>query len=169
MGYKTKKEIDEYYSEHYDEIVQYATSLLKKFRRDETPEAMVASSYEHLIDLAPFEGKIKTYIGTYLYNNCYWTTNPFTERSKEKTFDFEFDVEEEHEELITEDYRTFLLAYYDNVPNLELRATFEIYVLQKHNTIKAFSEYIGLSRSVAEKFIRNLKADMKKFYIYYYG
>lgn len=168
MGYKTKKEIDAYYTENYEDIVRYATSLLRKFNRDETAEAMVAASYEHLIELQPFEGKIKTYIGTFLYNNCYWTTNPFTERSKEKIIEGAFEIEDESEELITEDYRTFLLAYYDNVPNLELRASFEIYVLLKHNTIKSFAEYIGLSRSVAEKFIRNLKEDMKRFYIYYH-
>lgn len=166
----TKKEIDEYFTKNYKDIVNYSKNLLFKYKKKDDPYAFVSQCYTYLIEIEPFDGKIKTYIGTWLRNNAYWS-NGYTEQLKNqykrKVDVNDIIIENIPEELYDKedfDYRIFLLSYYDSLVSLELRATFEIFFIEKKTSHRAFAEYIGLSRSVASKFIKNMMNDLKNYY-----
>lgn len=182
----SKIEIDKYFQKNYKDIEKFAkSSLLKKNLFNEESDYFVSEIYMHVLKYADEisdEEILKNYISTFIYKNCMWTSSlvremgKVTKKNNLKTVEFiyekcdlseEYKVEHLFEEFDLNDYQSIIELYYEQLNSLEKKVVWEIYFVHKKNSNAKFAKHIGRSRTVAEKYIKQLKKDLQEFYEQY--
>lgn len=176
----TKRRLDKYFSTEYDEIKLYVQKSFSKHNIwNEEPDFFVSEIYLYLlekIEEIDSEKTLKSYIGTFIHNHCYWNNSEVreAERYGRRIRNSEFiphhhdnltdDVYAQNEMEKINEYKAVVEMYYASLKSLEKKAVWEIYFIEGKQTAKSFGEYIQMSRTVSTKFIKELKKDINKFY-----
>lgn len=176
----TKREIDNYFNTNYDSILLYIDKTFSKYKHNmynENTEFFLSELYlyvEKRKEDIQDESMLKKYISTFINNNCYWTNSNVREslqlQKQNKTIEFdvgfhdeeEWEVEEELD--IINEYKAVVEMYYKELRSVDKKVVWEIYFIEGKQTIKSFAEYINMSRTVANKLIKELKKDILNYY-----
>lgn len=168
------KEVNKYFEEEYDTLVEYATRMYRRENKDEDPYALISGCYEYIIkniDKIKSNSDIRKFVSTFIYHNTRWY-NGFTENLKGVTRDRttyynarlgEDVVDEEYIDDTELKYQA-ILNVYKKSGNLEERAIWELYFEKGWNTAKVFSEMTGVSIASAFNYLRELKERIREEY-----
>lgn len=176
----TKKELDLYFEANYDSIILYIKKTFSKYRIfDEEPEFFFSELYLYIVDRLEeidCEHTLKNYISTFIHNNSYWTNSQVRENERPAIRNRKVEyIQDQHENILDDnytieddekmdEYKAVVEMYYASLTSLEKKAVWEIYFLEGKTTITSFAEHIQMSRTVAYKFIKELKADIQSYY-----
>lgn len=182
----TKKDIDNYITKNYDDIIEYIKAMIYRHRLKEEPEYFFSELYLNLIKKKKTfndEIHLKNYISNFIYNNGRWYNSPVREmgnivkanRVEEfvpENHDEEDCTEKEIEQKLFQEFELYEHQginelYYQQLTCLEMKVAWEIVFVHKMYSTRKFGAYVGRSKSVGSRYINMLKADMKKFYIVY--
>lgn len=176
-----KSDIDKYFTKNEKELLQYIRSMFSKKRIfNENPHFFFSELYLYIIDRQSeleTELDIKNYCSTFIYRHCTWVNSKIRESERNyitsRHCEFIPELHEYSDEddqsrrakiLLDDEYKTIIELYYQSLTTADKKAIWEIYFIHKKQTITAFAEYIKLSRSVANKLIKELKRDLNEFY-----
>lgn len=177
----TKRQIDKYFSANHSTIVDYIkNSFFKTNIFDEEPDFFLTECYLYVLerkdDIEDTE-MLQKYISTFIYNHTRWTGSNVREMgtAKKQALLTEFNPEimdtpdtvEPYDEQEEIDYEALNEIYYQSLTTIEEIAVWEIYFLQGMTSHRKFGEHIGRSKSVGDKYINWLRADIKRFYSEY--
>lgn len=177
----TKQQLDQYFNKNYSLIKEYISkSFSKNGVKNEDPDFFFSELYLYILDRLndiEEESTLKKYISTFIHNNTYWTNSSVREaevhsrRKRNTEFipdQFESEpADDEEDQLEAEklnEYKAVIEMYYQSLTSLEKKATWEIFFIEKKRTYQAFADYIQMSKTVGEKFIRELKSDIREYY-----
>lgn len=175
-----KIEIDNYFTENYTELGLFISKSFSKHSvMNEDPLFFLSEMYTYMIerkDSIEDVPELKKYISTFIHNNSYWTNSgvreaeSYSRRMKLEEYipsKFENEVDSEYEVEVEEqmnEYKAVIEMYYQSLTSLSKKASWEIYFIEKKQTVKDFAEHIQMSRTVADKFIKELKTDIRAYY-----
>jgi hypothetical protein len=177
-----KEDIDKYFTKNKKDIINYIQNrFFAKNIFDEEPDYFFSELYMFILErknLIEDEVILKNFISNFIYMNTQWTNSQFREMgSKQKKKRFEEFIPELHEtsyegdiedkvfnEIVMDELIVVNELYYQSLEKLEEKVIWEIFFIEKQNSIRKFAKYIGRSRSVADKYIKQLKNDLKLFY-----
>lgn len=176
----TKQQLDRYFTVHYEEIKLYIEKSFSKHKIwNEEPDFFLSELYvyvEKRLEEIDSEATLKKYISTFIHNNTYWTNSSVREAEiyGRRIRQVEY-VQSHHEDLIDSpegleqdelinEYKAVVEMYYASLTSLEKKSVWEIYFIEKKQTVSAFAEHIQMSRTVADKFIKELKNDIRTYY-----
>jgi hypothetical protein len=178
----TKESIDTYFTKNRKTIKNYIENrFFQKNLFNEEPDYFLSELYMFIIDrknLIDDEVILKNFISNFIYMNTHWSNSQYREMgSKQKVKKMEEFTPDLHDTINEDDIdeKVFneitmdeLIAinelYYQSLERLEDKVVWEIFFIEKKNSIRKFASYIGRSRSVADKYIKQLKMDLKVFY-----
>lgn len=176
----TKQQLDNYFTEKYTEIKLYIEKSFSKHNvRGEDSDFFFSEAYIYLeqrMEDMDTEQDIKNYLSTFIHNNTYWVNSSvreaenYTRRVRHVEYvpsDFENETDDEEqmeEDSLMNEYSAVIEMYYHSLMSVEKKAVWEIYFIEKKRTISAFAEHIQMSRTVADKFIKELKSDIREYY-----
>lgn len=82
----TKRRLDKYFSTEYDQIKLYVQKSFSKHNIwNEEPDFFVSEIYIYVLDKIEeidSEEKLKSYIGTFIHNHCYWNNSEIREAER---------------------------------------------------------------------------------------
>lgn len=176
-----KEDIDKYFTKNEKDLLQYIKSMFSKRRIfNEDPHFFLSELYLYIIDKQSeleSEQDIHNYCSTFIYKHCTWVNSKIRESERKyitsRQCEFIPELHESSDEddqarrakiLLDDEYKTITELYYQSLTTADKKAIWEIYFIHKKQTITAFAEYIKLSRSVANKLIKELKRDLNEFY-----
>lgn len=176
-----KQDIDQYFTRNEKDLIQYIKSMFSKKRIfNENPDFFLSELYLYIIDKQDeleTEQDIKNYCSTFIYRHCTWVNSKIRESERKyitaRHCEFIPELHESSDEedqerraiiRLDDEYKTITELYYQSLTTADKKAIWEIYFIHKKQTISAFAEYIKLSRSVANKLIKELKRDLNEFY-----
>lgn len=177
----TKQQLDEYFNDNYNSIKEYIQKSFSKNKvRNEDPDFFFSEIYIYVLDRIDDiddTSMLKKYISTFIHNNTYWTNSQVRESEvhsravKNVEFipsQYENTPSDEETQLSTDEqlneYKAVIEMYYASLTSLEKKAVWEIYFIEGKQTVTKFAEHIKMSRSVADKFIKELKSDIRAYY-----
>ena len=180
----SKQEIDKYFNDNYKQIKHYIENrFFSKNIFHEDPDYFFSELYMFIIarkEKILNEKELKNFISNFIYMHTEWKNSGVRElgalqkRSRQQEY-----INEEHDDLFVEfgfedkvfdeinifEYEAVNELYYQSLTSLEKKVVWEIFFIEKRNSIRKFAEYIGRSRSVADRYIKELKSDLNAFYI----
>jgi hypothetical protein len=178
-----KEEIDNYFTKKRKEIKHYIENrFFSKNIFNENPDYFFTELYIFILDRKDKinnEIELKNFISNFIYMNTEWSNSQFRELgSLQKTSKKDEFITELHDNFVEEDnleekifdeinlneYNAINELYYQSLSNLEKKVVWEIFFIEKKNSIRKFAKYIGRSRSVADRYIKELKLDLNRFY-----
>jgi hypothetical protein len=183
MKEMNKEQIDNYFTKNTKQIKSYIENRF--FSRNifnEQVDYFFTELYLFILerkDLIDNEKTLQNFISNFIYMNTQWKNSQYRElgsiqkTSKKQEFvnelhDFLFDESDVEEKIFDEinlyEYNAINELYYQSLTSLEKKVIWEIYFIEKQNSIRKFAKYIGRSRSVADRYIKELKSDLNKFY-----
>jgi len=178
----TKELIDDYFINNKKEIKNYIENrFFSKNIFNEEPDYFFSELYLFILDrknIINNEQELKNFISNFIYKNTSWVNSQYRElgsvqkTSKLEEFNntihdniYNDNIEEKiFEEINLFEYEAVNELYYQSLTSLEKKVVWEIYFIEKRNSIRKFATYIGRSRSVAERYIKELKKDLNNFY-----
>jgi hypothetical protein len=183
MKEMNKEQIDNYFTKNTKQIKSYIENRF--FSRNifnEQVDYFFTELYLFILErkeLIDNEKTLQNFISNFIYMNTQWKNSQYRElgsiqkTSKKQEFvnelhDFLFDESDVEEKIFDEinlyEYNAINELYYQSLTSLEKKVIWEIYFIEKQNSIRKFAKYIGRSRSVADRYIKELKSDLNKFY-----
>lgn len=178
-----KKQIDQYFEKNIKNIRLYVENrFFSKNIFNEEVDYFISELYIFILnrmDKINTEIELKNFISNFIYMNTEWTNSQYRElgslqkTSKKEEFNASIhddftDVDDIEEKIFNEinmyEYETINELYYQSLTNLEKKVVWEIFFIEKRNSIRKFATYIGRSRSVADRYIKELKNDLNTFY-----
>jgi len=179
----TKQQLDKYFIDNRTQIKEHIVKSFYKFGvKGEEPDFFFSETYLYLLSKIgelKTEKDIKNYTSTFIHNNTYWNNSSVREdyvASKRETIvSFEpnthdatiYEMDDESEEDLVNEYRAVVEMYYQSLKSVEKKAVWEIYFIEGKKTITSFSQHIKMSRTVADKFIKEMKKDINEYYKQY--
>lgn len=179
----SKKEIDNYFEKNIKQIRLYVENrFFSKHIFNEEVDYLISELYMFILnrkEKIETEVELKNFISNFIFMNTEWTNSQYRELGslqktrKKEVFDCEYhdrpandnEIEEKiFNEINLYEYETINELYYQSLTNLEKKVVWEIFFIEKKNSIRKFATYIGRSRSVADKYIKQLKNDLNEFY-----
>lgn len=178
-----KIEIDNYFEKNIKQIRLYVENrFFSKHIFNEDIDYFISELYMFILnrkEKIKTEVDLKNFISNFIYMNTEWTNSQYRElgslqkTSKKEEFNPNIhdnfnDVDDIEDKIFNEislyEYETINELYYQSLTNLEKKVVWEIFFIEKKNSIRKFATYIGRSRSVADKYIKQLKNELNEFY-----
>lgn len=178
----TKADIDQYFTTHEKDIKQYITARFHTTARwSEEVDYFFTEIYLFLLkrlDVMHSVADIKNFISNFIYMHTYWTNTHTREMGSVDRTTASVCLKEELHDIPTtyswdtylstdvsnEDIHALSMEYYKQLTSPAMKASWEIVFVHKCSSHRKYASYIGRSRTIAERCLRELKEDMMKFY-----
>jgi hypothetical protein len=154
--------INEYYTNHYQELLNIAKGIAYKRGRNIDPEIYVTNSYIYLTEICdkiPSEPFIERYAKQYIKNEINWNNSKtninHTIRDNQEITDTLTD------ESDNDEYKMLPFYYYKKAhPDKIKHIIFDVYVTKEIRTCRDMAKHFGISQVSANNLIKQLKQEL---------
>lgn len=169
-----KKIIDRYFTDNYKSLYDLAQARILTYNREFDPSYLVGNAYEYCLkheESLKCDTIVQVYAFRFITMQCYWSrseSNIEFQRIGESRIIQSEEVDDIDEKVIVEEYintRSAVLEMfkcYLKEKDIVKYRTLEL-MLRGYNSSGLLAEHLGISRTAAWNFLRNVRYELNKY------
>jgi hypothetical protein len=173
----TKQQLDTYFNENYQNILNLTGSLVKTYKRKYNPSILLSHGYEYLLSKKKDipQDEIQQWLITFIKNNIRWENSSINKKEKiednyiiNEYYD-QIDDDEElnikvKQELIYNEQKAILDQYrYNYLTDKQMQIVFDVYFNKQQSSCRKMGRHFNIHYVSAHKLIKTLKEDINHY------
>jgi hypothetical protein len=174
LWYGMKKLLDQYISNHYDEVRAYTLYFLTKMGSNIDADTVINNSYLHVLTInedAESIDQVKSYILNTIKCQILWNTSISHRDDRVTSMEYDgsndIDDEQDLQSKILEDkiyitHKGMIEIYRSQISDNVHRIVFEAYIDKGYTTARAMAKYFDIPVTSAHYLIKEIKQNLRK-------
>lgn len=174
LWYGMKKLLDQYISNHYDEVRAYTLYFLTKMGSNIDADTVINNSYLHVLTInedAESIDQVKSYILNTIKCQILWNTSIShrDDRVTSMEYDGSNDIDDEQdlqskilEDKIYSTHKGMIEIYRSQISDNVHRIVFEAYIDKGYTTARSMAKYFDIPVTSAHYLIKEIKQNLRK-------
>jgi hypothetical protein len=174
LWYGMKKLLDQYISNHYDEVRAYTLYFLTKMGSNIDADTVINNSYLHVLTInedAENIDQVKSYILNTIKCQILWNTSIShrDDRVTSMEYDGSNDIDDEQdlqakilEDKIYSTHKGMIEIYRSQISDNVHRIVFEAYIDKGYTTARSMAKYFDIPVTSAHYLIKEIKQNLRK-------